>query len=215
MSAGTANRHETAPRHIRLGESAARTAPYSDKVGGLRFGLAPSRACKCPADWREPALWSESGPEMPVNQGLVGGGGGIRTHGALAGTTVFETAPFDHSGTPPLRVSMRPDHPHMGSWPVETRRVSELGRAGRARAGRDGGGAHSVDRRALPAIVPPLFRQACFAPSVPCPLAQGRSRAGSARPAAFDKGLTDAVPTPCTQSSKPAASSIASPRTRS
>ncbi len=30
-----------------------------------------------------------------------GGGGGIRTHGALARTTVFETAPFDHSGTPP------------------------------------------------------------------------------------------------------------------
>ena len=30
-----------------------------------------------------------------------GGGGGIRTHGTLAGTTVFETAPIDHSGTPP------------------------------------------------------------------------------------------------------------------
>ena len=32
----------------------------------------------------------------------IGGGGGIRTHGTLASTTVFETAPFDHSGTPPL-----------------------------------------------------------------------------------------------------------------
>ena len=30
-----------------------------------------------------------------------GGGGGIRTHGARKGTTVFETAPFNHSGTPP------------------------------------------------------------------------------------------------------------------
>jgi hypothetical protein len=30
-----------------------------------------------------------------------GGEGGIRTHGTLAGTTVFETAPFDHSGTSP------------------------------------------------------------------------------------------------------------------
>ena len=30
-----------------------------------------------------------------------GGGGGIRNHGTLARTTVFETAPFDHSGTPP------------------------------------------------------------------------------------------------------------------
>ncbi len=34
---------------------------------------------------------------------MVGGGGGIRTHGTLTRTTVFETAPFDHSGTPPLR----------------------------------------------------------------------------------------------------------------
>ena len=31
----------------------------------------------------------------------TGGGSGIRTHGTLARTTVFETAPFDHSGTPP------------------------------------------------------------------------------------------------------------------
>src|SRR5215218_5430452 len=30
-----------------------------------------------------------------------GGGGGIRTHGTLARTTVFETVPIDHSGTPP------------------------------------------------------------------------------------------------------------------
>ena len=31
------------------------------------------------------------------------GGGGIRTHGALARPTVFKTVPFDRSGTPPLR----------------------------------------------------------------------------------------------------------------
>ena len=30
-----------------------------------------------------------------------GGGGGIRTHGAREDTTVFETVPFDRSGTPP------------------------------------------------------------------------------------------------------------------
>ena len=30
-----------------------------------------------------------------------GGEGGIRTHGTLAGSTVFETAPIDHSGTSP------------------------------------------------------------------------------------------------------------------
>ena len=38
-----------------------------------------------------------------VPGGATGGGGGIRTHGTRKGTTVFETAPFGHSGTPPLR----------------------------------------------------------------------------------------------------------------
>ena len=32
---------------------------------------------------------------------LDGGEGGIRTLGTLARSTVFETAPFDHSGTSP------------------------------------------------------------------------------------------------------------------
>ena len=30
-----------------------------------------------------------------------GGEGGIRTHGTRKGSTVFETAPIDHSGTSP------------------------------------------------------------------------------------------------------------------
>ena len=33
---------------------------------------------------------------------VTGGEGGIRTHGDLTATTVFETVPFDHSGTSPL-----------------------------------------------------------------------------------------------------------------
>lgn len=33
--------------------------------------------------------------------GIHGGEGGIRTHGTRKGTTVFETVPFDHSGTSP------------------------------------------------------------------------------------------------------------------
>ena len=32
------------------------------------------------------------------------GGGGIRTHGALARPTAFKAAPFDRSGTPPERI---------------------------------------------------------------------------------------------------------------
>ena len=40
------------------------------------------------------------------------GGGGIRTHGRLAPTTVFKTVPIDHSGTPPVgsRSSRREQH---------------------------------------------------------------------------------------------------------
>src|SRR4029079_4518198 len=30
---------------------------------------------------------------------IIGGEGGIRTHGTVTRTTVFETVPFDHSGT--------------------------------------------------------------------------------------------------------------------
>ena len=39
-----------------------------------------------------------------ANQGINGGETGIRTLGGLAPTTVFETAPFDHSGTSPRGV---------------------------------------------------------------------------------------------------------------
>ena len=47
--------------------------------------------------------------------GASGGEGGIRTHGTLAGSTVFETAPFDHSGTSPrLGVVVRAGF----NWPV-------------------------------------------------------------------------------------------------
>ncbi len=32
---------------------------------------------------------------------VVGGGGGIRTHGRLSPTSVFKTGAFNHSATPP------------------------------------------------------------------------------------------------------------------
>ena len=44
-------------------------------------------------------------PRSPADTGIVSrfssGGGGIRTHEALARLTVFKTVPFDRSGTPP------------------------------------------------------------------------------------------------------------------
>jgi hypothetical protein len=36
-----------------------------------------------------------------INNLIAGGEGGIRTHGTVTRTTVFETVPFDHSGTSP------------------------------------------------------------------------------------------------------------------
>lgn len=39
---------------------------------------------------------------------MIGGEGGIRTPGTLASTSVFETDPFDHSGTSPNGLSKGP-----------------------------------------------------------------------------------------------------------
>jgi hypothetical protein len=36
------------------------------------------------------------------NRGLVGGGGGIRTHEGLSSLPVFKTGAFNHSATPPI-----------------------------------------------------------------------------------------------------------------
>jgi hypothetical protein len=42
--------------------------------------------------------------EAPISlpRGLVGGGGGIRTHEGLSSLPVFKTGAFNHSATPPL-----------------------------------------------------------------------------------------------------------------
>ncbi len=42
-----------------------------------------------------------------------GGGGGIRTPETLTGLTVFKTAAFNHSATPPLLII---DHLSFGAW---------------------------------------------------------------------------------------------------
>jgi hypothetical protein len=45
-----------------------------------------------------------TGPDS--NPIFLGGEGGIRTHGTIAGTTVFKTVPFDRSGTSPYMCSV-------------------------------------------------------------------------------------------------------------
>ena len=49
-----------------------------------------------------------------------GGEGGIRTHGTREGTTVFETAPFDHSGTSPRMGRVAVARPRSERAPVYT-----------------------------------------------------------------------------------------------
>ena len=39
---------------------------------------------------------------------VIGGGGGIRTHGRLSPTSVFKTGAFDHSATPPTATLLAP-----------------------------------------------------------------------------------------------------------
>ena len=52
---------------------------------------------------RELRLSLTSHQRTPANtcEHPIGGEGGIRTHGTVTRTTVFETVPFDHSGTSP------------------------------------------------------------------------------------------------------------------
>ena len=45
--------------------------------------------------------WNQERRKMPR---LAGGGGGIRTHETLSGLTVFKTAGFNRSPTPPKAV---------------------------------------------------------------------------------------------------------------
>lgn len=57
-----------------------------------------------------------------TSSGGNGGEGGIRTHGTLARTTVFETAPIDHSGTSPRTRRGSPSAPWSGGSIAEVRR---------------------------------------------------------------------------------------------
>ncbi len=50
----------------------------------------------------------------------AGGEGGIRTLGTLAGTTVFETAPIDRSGTSPLCATIVPKPIISAGWGAVT-----------------------------------------------------------------------------------------------
>src|SRR5690606_2162370 len=68
----------------------------------------PAPHVRCDPVYRESRVTQEDAPKtqtasISAGRAVVqGGGGGIRTHGRANPTTVFETAPINHSGTPPL-----------------------------------------------------------------------------------------------------------------
>jgi hypothetical protein len=107
---------------------AARTGPQAWRFGpeGSIKGSIPTalwRLCKCNRKKkprfagllqspltdsnRRPPPYQEVGERMPVHVSMLGrfrqtsGGGGIRTHEALARPTTFKAVAFDHSATPP------------------------------------------------------------------------------------------------------------------
>ena len=81
------------------------------KRSGGGSGRRPSSVDKCSV-----ASYPELHPNNTQNRALLcylveklyGGEGGIRTHGTLSGSTVFETARFNRSRTSPSTGSLQP-----------------------------------------------------------------------------------------------------------
>ena len=81
------------PQHLRTHLRGARARRKSGRDGGRRSG----------SDKRGSTSRSPEASGIRVDRYAISGGGGIQTHGRLAPTPVFETGPFNHSGTPPDR----------------------------------------------------------------------------------------------------------------
>ena len=87
-----------------------RNAPSRNPVVGALFleiqtqGQNPQRGSKGDQKGEQISRCREKLFKYNYLQEICGGETGIRTLGGLAPTTVFETAPFDHSGTSPRRV---------------------------------------------------------------------------------------------------------------
>ena len=98
-------------RHLHAG--ARRHRDRSDGDAGCGLSARPSESNLSTEGGRVyptdgagsvPGCRPMGGLALPLNNY---GGGGIRTHGRVAPSAVFKTAPFDHSGTPPYLLSKR------------------------------------------------------------------------------------------------------------
>src|SRR5258708_31498611 len=72
---------------------------------------------------QDDACWQVRLPDV---SSISGGEGGIRTHGTRKGSTVFETARFNHSRTSPGLVSFYPTLRERGGNSGAVRRVAQL-----------------------------------------------------------------------------------------
>ena len=82
--------------------ASARSHPRSSAMGPAWDRSVRSRAVQSGSKRHRAGIPREPDRLYRAGFGSTGGGGGIRTLGAgVTHTTVFETAPFNHSGTPP------------------------------------------------------------------------------------------------------------------
>jgi hypothetical protein len=88
------------PAKVHLARRSREMWRSSRLVDRRRKGQPYSPASNCSIYARNPYSSPEQ-LEQRENDGLVGGGGGIRTHETLSGLTVFKTAGVNHFPTPP------------------------------------------------------------------------------------------------------------------
>ena len=104
------------------------------KRGPRRRGLSTGPTRNARGYW---AFESLTDTRETVRSAVDGGGGGIRTHGTLARTTVFETVLIDHSSTPPgARVYRRAS---FGEQQLPARNGADAGKNGPNRTPGDAG----------------------------------------------------------------------------
>ena len=94
----------------------------------------------------------------------IGGGGGIRTHGAISDTTVFKTVALDHSATPPCNRLFPKERVFLGRASSKKLKSSKPGRL-LSPVSRLGRCASSRPRCGRPTR-PPLHVAVCFRKNV-------------------------------------------------
>ena len=99
VSQGRRGLVESHPQRFALPELGPRPTSAAEDQPRRHQGIRSTRG-RTPSGVGSPKTSLDA---VRARQGANGGEGGIRTHGPLARSTVFETAPFDHSGTSPYR----------------------------------------------------------------------------------------------------------------